>query len=171
MCYGNNTFVSIKIERVKVGKKIVQQRSEIKIYDKGKQYSLPIQNLTRIELAVKRMEHLKTYNIRTLEDLTKIEEIKPLGELLKNCWNNVIYFDKQLKWRQLTPFERKKILYYATPRNWEDFDKKQRYRAKKHFKELMSKYSTSTTHKEITELISQKINFLLSVCPPINQDL
>lgn len=172
VCYGNYTFGTLKIEGVKVGKNIAQQRTELKIYDKGKQYDLPVQNLTRIELAVKKMEFLKSYNITTLSDLTNIDKIKPLGSLLLSYWDDVIYYDKKINWKQLTQFERKKLLYYATPRNWEDFDYKQRYRAKKHFKELMSKYSTSTTHKDITQLLAEKTGILTaSFCPQINHDL
>ncbi|MCB4807133.1 hypothetical protein LG651_02640 [Tamlana sp. 62-3] len=172
VCYGNYTFGTLKIERVKVGKNISQQRTELKIYDKGKQYNLEVKNLTRIELAVKKMEFLKAYNITTLSDLVNINKIKPLGGLLLSYWDDVIYYDKKVNWKQLTPFERKKLLYYATPRNWEDFDRKQRYRAKKHFKELMHFYSTSKTHQDIAHLIAEKTEILTaSFCPQINHDL
>lgn len=169
VCYGNYPFGTLRINRIVVGKSIVQQRSDLKIYNKSKQFDLPLQNLTRIELAVNKMVFLKRYNITTLSDLLNKSKLEPLGGLLLSYWVDVIYYDKMIDWRQLTTFERKKILYYATPRNWQDFDKKQRYRAKKHFKELMCKYSTSTTHKEIITLITQKTDFL--ICPPINHVL
>ncbi|MFV0565758.1 MAG: hypothetical protein ACK5NB_07995 [Flavobacteriaceae bacterium] len=171
VCYGNYTFTAIRIENVTVGKKIHQQRADLKIYDKGKQYQKPTQNLTRIEVAVNKMEFLKPYGITTLADLTNTAKIKPLGSLLVTYWNDIIYYDKQVNYKQLTQFEQKKLLYYATPRNWNDFDRKQRYRAKKHFNALMQKYSTSTTHKNIAELIGKKANDLTAVfCPQINHD-
>lgn len=172
VCYGNYQFGKLRIGQIVVGKNVVQQRSDLKIYDKSKQFDLPIKNLTRIEIAVKKMVFLKQYNIQTLSHLTNIDKIKPLGNLLLSYWEDVIYYDKSVNWKQLTPFERKKLLYYATPRNWEDFDRKQRYRAKKHFKALMHQYSTSTTHKEIMYLLVQKIDVLTAnICPRINHDL
>jgi len=169
VCYGNYPFSTFQINRIIIGKTIKQQRSHLKIYNKSKQLDLPIQNLIRIEIVVKKMMFLKSYKISTLSDLIDENKIKQLGTLLLSYWENVIYFDKKVNWKELTPFERKKLLYYVTPRNWEDFDKKQRYRAKKHFKELMCKYSTSTTQKDITALLIQKIEFL--ICPPINHVL
>lgn len=172
VCYGNYPFGKLRIDRIVVGKSIIQQRSDLKIYDKSRQFDLPIENLTRIEIAVKKMAFLKPYDIKTLSDLISKSKIKPLGSILLSYWEDVIYYDKKVNWKQLTPFERKKLLYYATPRNWEDFDRKQRYRAKKHFKALMHQYSTSTTHKDIYNLIVEKVeNLTAQFCPRINHDL
>ena len=118
------------------------------------------------------MLFLKKYNIVTLADLQDISKIKPLEDVLLSYWNDVVYYDKIIDWKRLTEFERKKILYYATPRNWSDFEIKQRYRAKKHFKELMLQFSTSTTHKEIFDLIALKWQQLsVNICPQINHNL
>lgn len=170
--YGNYQFVTLKIESVTLGKVVKKQQVNLKIYDKGTQYDLPTNNLLRFELAVNKMAYLNIYGIKTLSDLICIDKIKPLSGLLLSYWQDVIYYDKKVKWKQLTPFERKKLLYYATPRNWEDFDRKQRYRAKKHFKELMHIYSASTMHQDIALLIAKKAEKLTaSFCPRFNQDL
>ncbi|MCV6629190.1 MAG: hypothetical protein OIF50_04950 [Flavobacteriaceae bacterium] len=172
VCYGNYPFVILKIESITLGKVVRKQQNSLKIYDKGLQYDLPTKNLLRFELAVKKMVFLKPYNIKTLSDLTSKSKIEPLGSLLLSYWDDIIYYDKKVNWKQLTPFERKKLLYYATPRNWEDFTRVQRYRAKKHFKALMHQYSTSTTHKDISQIIAQKVeNLTAQFCIRINHDL
>lgn len=170
VCYGKYTFGTLKIEGLIVGKRIAKQQSSLKIYDKGKQYQKAT-NLVRFEIVVQKMIYLKKFGIVMLSDLQDITKIEPLGSILLNYWNDVIYYDKKIDWKRLTEFERKKILYYATPRNWSDFEIKQRYRAKKHFKELMQQFSTSTIHKEIYDLIGLKWSYLsANICPQINQD-
>lgn len=171
VCYGKYTFGTLKIEGVNVGKRVAKQQSSLKIYDKGKQYQKTT-NLVRFEIAVHKMVYLKKFGIVTLSDLQDLDKIEPLGSVLLTYWNDVIYYDKRIAWKRLTEFERKKILYYATPRNWSDFEIKQRYRAKKHFKELMHQFSTSTTHKEIHNLIGSKwLDLSAKICPQINHDL
>lgn len=170
VCYGKYTFGTLKIEGVNVGKRIAKQQSSLKIYDKGKQYQKAT-NLVRFEIAVHKMIYLKRFGIVTLSDLQDIVKIEPLGSILLNYWNDVIYYDKKIDWKRLTEFERKKILYYATPRNWSDFDRVQRMRAKKRFKVLMQQYSTSTIHKDIYNLIAEKWNVLqANKCIRFNHD-
>ena len=169
VCYGKYTFGTLKIEGLIVGKRIAKQQSSLKIYDKGKQYQKAT-NLVRFEIAIHKMIYLKKFGIVTLSDLQDIAKIEPLGSILLNYWDDVIYYDKKIDWKRLTEFERKKILYYATPRNWFDFEIKQRYRAKKHFKELMQQFSTSKTHKEIYNLIGLKWSDLsANICPQIKR--
>jgi len=170
--YGSYTFGTLKIEGVPVGKVLQKQQTNTKIYDKAKQNQKPINNLLRFEIAVKKMIYLKSYGITTLSDLQDKDKIRPLGALLVSVWNDIIYYDKNINWKQLTEFERKKILYYATPRNWNEFSIKQRYRAKKHFNKLLKEFSTSTTHTKISNLIEQKCKQLNeNICPLINHDL
>ncbi len=171
VCYGSYTFGTLKIEGVTVGKKIDRQKNVLKIYDKGKQYKKEVYNLARIEIAVRKMVFLKPHGINKLSDLQNINKVEPLGKLLSTYWQDVIYYDKVVNWKQLTEFERKKLLYYATPRNWSEFDIKQRYRAKKHFKDLMSQFSTSNTHQIIGNLIAKKWSELTAeMCPRLNHD-
>lgn len=167
----NKTFSTFNIEQRDVGKVLNQQSAKLKVYNKGLQYDLPDDNLLRVEVSVKKMVYLKQYGIRTLADLTDIAKIKPLGNLLLSWWQDIIYYDKKIKWKQATNWERKKLLYYAAPRNWQEFDRKQRFRAKIKFNELLAKYSTSTTHTEISNLIIKKWNDLADEnCPRFNHD-
>jgi|SRR5690554_242815 len=171
VAHNADPFADFKIQGVKVGKGIGKQRYQIKIYDKGKQEGLPIKNLVRFEVAVKKMTYLKKFGITTLSDLTDPSKIQPLGGVLLDYWRNAIYYDKQINWKALTDFERKKLLYYATPRNWADFNRKQRLRAKAHFQKLIAGYGATSTHPETANLIAKKWNDLTAVkCPRLNHD-
>ncbi len=155
VAYKNETFVSLYVEKKEVGKQILQQRQRFKIYDKGKQYKQPEKNLTRFEIAVKKMETLKAHIIKTLADLTQSEKISPLISLLLDWWSNTIYYDKIINLKHLTDFQQKKVLYYATPRNWQEFNRMQRTRAKSHLQKLMSAYG-SNVQTEIGAIILEK---------------
>ena len=168
--YGAYSFGTLTVEGLKVGKTISQQETKLKVYDKGKQYKTGTNNLVRIEIAVKKMRYLKKHNISTINDLLDTPKIKSLGTVLISYWDNIIYYDKKMDYKLLTTFERKKMLYYATPRNWTEFSRMQRTRAKKHFTKLIDKYG-STTQKEISSLIIKKWEHLTSeICIQIIHD-
>lgn len=145
--YNGRKFQTIKDKRKYLGESITYQQYSIKIYDKGKEYGIA-PDIMRLEYSVYKMEYLKKYDIKTLHDLTEIHKIKPLGDLLTGFWDNVIYYDCEgLKYRDLSDFQQKKVLYYANPNTWEKFNRTQRMRAKNHFNDLMKKNNTSTVHK------------------------
>ncbi len=169
-CKGK-AFLPFKINDKTAGKRLDFSQFNMKIYDKGYQSDLGKDNILRVELSFKKMQALQKYGIATLADLQDIEKVRPLGALLIDYWDNIIYFDKAIKWKGLTDFERKKLLYYATPRNWVDFTIKQRYRAKKHYTELMAKHNVLSTHSEISEIIAEKWDYLTAEkCPQIYQN-
>lgn len=164
-------FTDFKVDGSKIGKGIGKYDYQIKIYDKGKQEGQPIKNLVRLEISVNQMRYLKRFNITTLADLLQLDKVRPLGGLLVEYWQTAIYYDKQVNWKQLTDFERKKLLYYATPRNWQDFNRIQRMRAKTHFQKMIVRYGTTSTHTETTNLIAEKWDTLTAVkCIRMHQD-
>lgn len=169
VAYNSYTFGTLTVDKKRVGKTINQQRTTLKIYDKGLQFDKG-KNLLRVEVSIKKMKYLEKYKIKTLADCLEPAKILPLGVLLFDYWDAIIYFDKKLNYRNLSEFERKKLLYYATPRNWSDFTIKQRYRAKKHFKKLIG-FHGSKTHFLIGFLIAQKwLELSAKICPQINLD-
>lgn len=153
---GNRAFSEFSINRIKLGKAIGRQQYVLKIYDKGKQSGLRVKNLIRVEVAIKKMAYIKKYNIVKLSDLLYVDKIRPLGFIVHQLWGDVIYFDKQLVWKSLSHFQQKKVLYYAAPRNWEDFNRMQRMRAKRHFHKLC----LSSVFKKIGLLLANKWEFL-----------
>lgn len=170
IAYGNNSFSTLKIEGIRVGKWIEKDEYKIKVYDKGKQYKPDKKNLVRLEISVNKMRFLTKYDIHKLSSLTKILKVQSLGKLLIDFWDDTIYYDKQLNWKLLSEFERKKVLYYAAERNWEEFDKKQRYRAKKHLESLIKKYGRGNSKIIIRDLINKKwCELAADKCPPIHR--
>ena len=62
----SDAFTEFKVNGSKIGKGIGKQRYKLKVYDKGKQENLTIQNLVRVEIAVKKMHYLNPYDIVTV---------------------------------------------------------------------------------------------------------
>ncbi|CAM1352394.1 hypothetical protein [Tenacibaculum insulae] len=155
VAYKNKDFKTLSNGRKRIGKQIVNQKHRNKIYDKGKQANLKVKNLARFEMHYNKMAELKKYGIVTLQDLTDIHKISPLVNELLSFWDNIIYYDKSINLKNLSPTQQKRVLYSAVPRNWFDFNRMQRMRAKSRFNELMSLHG-STSQKDISNLIANK---------------
>ncbi|XKX05243.1 hypothetical protein R8G61_12905 [Tenacibaculum maritimum] len=117
--------------------------------------------MLRIEMHYNKMHDLKKYNIVTLSDLTVLSKVRPLVQEITSRWYNIIYYDKSINIKNLTPTQQKRVLYSATPRNWVELGKRQRTRAKKRFNELMNLHG-STTQKDISIIILNKWGELVS---------
>lgn len=155
----NKAFTYITIKGVKVGKHLEKGQYTIKQYDKGSQHPeiAPVDNLMRFEIAVKKMAFLNKCGITHLSDLMDLQKLEGLKELLIKYWDSIIYFDKKhIQYKQMKPKEQNRILYYANPQTWEDFNYKTRDKAKVRFRQLIAKYGTTDTHKEISQSIAQK---------------
>ena len=170
VAYKGYNFSMLKIDGKQNGKQIKQQRHRAKIYDKAKQYDIKDKQLLRIEIAVKKMAFVKPLNIVTLQDLTDLNKVLQLKPVLLNFWNDVIFYDKKVRYKDMTNFEQKKLLYYASPRNWTDFNRLQRHRAKQHFNQLISKYGTTQNKALILYKIDTEFeNLTAEKCKRINQ--
>src|SRR5690606_17854965 len=169
---GKNNLSMWKVAGKPLGRCVSKHQSTFKIYDKGKQIKDTARNLIRFEMHVNKMVYLKAYNISTLADLQDFPKVYKLGAILLNQWQEIIYYDKTADFRNMSTFQQKKLLYYATPRNWADFNKKQRYRAKKHFAELLQKFGNGNAeHKNIGVQIAEKWQSLSAgFCPPFYHD-
>lgn len=154
----------------------------IKMYDKGHQYNQP-GKLLRFEIKVFKMQYLKDkkINIKTLADLLNIDELNNLKRILKDVFNDILIYDYSINQKNLNAKERLILSQGNNPKYWEklkpdskNFEndnkdkeyKKQRkkyYRELNNFKKLISKYSTSTLQKDISNLSEQKCNQLLNI--------
>lgn len=160
IAYKSKGFKTFSIDNTNLGQCIGSPTYQtIKIYDKSKQDPQAPKNLLRMEIAVKRMSIVSKYGIKTLQDLTA-PKVAPLLYHLLEVWNDCIYVDEKRKYREMTSFERSKWLFYINPKKWEDLEKKQRYRMKKHFTQLKAKYGMNDTQQEIANLINSKIKEL-----------
>ncbi|MDY3364118.1 hypothetical protein PG623_08910 [Riemerella anatipestifer] len=155
VAYGTKEIGTLKVEGKTVGKQIDLTKKALKIYDKGKQYKLPENNLVRFEVSVNKMKPIEDYNIKTLSDLISRTKISPLINELTKWWDSLIYYDKSINLKHLTPTKQKRLLYYATPRNWADFCYQQRWRAKDRYNKLMQEFGSNNQSK-ITALIVKK---------------
>lgn len=148
-------FETYYIDSGRFGKQIIQQRQRFKVYDKGLLSGTKETNLTRFEMVIKKMEAIKKSEIKCLSDLLNLDKLNTVFEYLIGWWSNIIYYDKSINIARLSEAKRRRILYLSASRNWGDFNKDQRYRAKKRFRDLMSKYG-SNTQEEIRQLIVNK---------------
>lgn len=160
--YQNENFVLLKMEGANVGRMISRTEYALKIYDKGKQ-SGTNKNLLRLEYAFKKSRHAHKFSINVLADLLDVSKLEAVKMALCEFWDNVIFYDKGLKLRDMNDKETKKMLYYLDATNWAKFSRMQRKRATVHFKELSGRFSTSTTQTEIGELLRLKLDELTAV--------
>lgn len=159
---GKHNFSILKVEGKILGRCISKSQTTYKIYDKGKQYKTVEKNLIRFEVHVNKMQYLSRLEVVNLSDILNVEKLQKLAEMLINEWFEVVYYNKQIEYKQMTVFEQKKVLYYATPRNWNDFDRTQRKRAKKHFKKLIDEYGNGNPeHIAIGQIIANKCQQLI----------
>lgn len=155
IAYKNSPFHSLIVDGRKVGIFYESKRYKIKIYDKGKQYKL-LDNIIRIEYCFKTSDYLTAYNIQTLHDLTNIERVKPLINLLLEVWNDIIFYDKGIKLNDMKQHEQIKFHRLINPIYWIDLNKEKRYKDRQLFKRLTAQYGTSYTHQYISTLMAQK---------------
>lgn len=76
----------------------------LKVYDKAKQYGLNTQ-IMRVELKYVKMRTLNSKGIYNLGDLRTMDKVKPLIELLKHEWNEVLMFDSTINLKRLKPLD------------------------------------------------------------------
>lgn len=113
----------------------------IKLYNKGRQYELS-NEVIRVEIKVMKMRKLieAGINISTLADINQ-STLKQAFDLLYNEFNEVIYYDYNLKTDGLTEAKQRKVLEYQNKTFWEGLTKKERYREKDRLSTLIEKHS------------------------------
>jgi hypothetical protein len=131
----------------------------LKVYNKSKQDKEAPDHLIRIEEKFYRMSPVSKYGIVWLADLPT-PKIIPLAFSTLEFWGNCIFSIEKPTYKAMTDFERKKWLYYLTPKHWEEVEKKQRYRMKRHFQELKQKYTTDNLQHEIYKTMETKLKDL-----------
>jgi hypothetical protein len=139
----------------------------VKIYDKGKQYNLPMP-LMRFEKRFTKMQKLKEYGIKTLSDLKDRDKVKNLFALLQTAWNDVLLFDDSIniKRSNLRPLERELLNQGSNSKFWEELKETNRRRfdsKRKQFRELVKKYGQNL-HGVIDALIKNEWETLFENC-------
>jgi hypothetical protein len=155
---GGRRFAEMCVKDVAIGKICTKAGAdyELKIYDKGKQTGTDERRLLRIEIKVKKMRFLERYGISALADLLNPEKIGILGQVLAGMWANLVFYDGSIDETQLQVSDLLKLKDYQNPLFWEDLGKHQAYKARKHFTELMGRYSPRTLQADIEKMILRK---------------
>lgn len=134
----------------------------VKIYDKAKQY-LKTENILRVEIPVCRMAYLSGVGIKNLADLKEKTVLKALGRVLLECYSNVVVNDNTVRKARLTANEKRIYSLCSNPKEWELFNRKQRYKRKKQFERIVSKYGKRNWKEETEKMISDKWAMLLNM--------
>ena len=96
------------------------QRYTVKIYDKGKQQGLG-GNLLRFEIRVRKMRVFRTVTgvqLHTLADLLNVANYGPLGALLVDAFDDILFDDPAINPKTLTAKERALYQQCRNPRYW-----------------------------------------------------
>jgi len=135
-----------------------------KFYNKSEQHKLNI-DLLRVEVHVDKMQWLsgKGSSIKTLEDLQQLHHLQKLGEILINCFDEIIIAEP-LETSTMTAKDAHQYEQLIRRYNWSNLTPKQRFRQKEKFERIICQYATGETLKEVVRgLVLQKCNDLLSV--------
>ena len=134
----------------------------IKIYDKGKQYNLP-NNVLRFEIKVMRMQNLETKGIRLryLSDLRNMAIYEPLGNILTEVFEGILFGDNTLNEKELNTKELETFLRGSNPKTWTpqkgETERKRLYRLEMSFTDILERYRTGVNFRSIvSELIRLK---------------
>jgi hypothetical protein len=92
----------------------------IKIYNKSLQYNLP-DNVLRFEIKVLKMQYLKSKSVplRYLSDLLNIAIYEPLGNILTETFESILFGDNRLNESRLSRKELEVYLRASNPKTWE----------------------------------------------------
>lgn len=137
---------------------------KVKIYNKSEQYKLDI-DLLRVEVHVKKMQWLsgKGSLVKTLEDLQQLQHLQKLGEILINCFDEIIIAEP-LETSTMTTKDAHQYEQLIRRYNWNNINPKQRFKQKEKFERIIDQYATGETLKEIVRgCVHQKWNELLSI--------
>ncbi|QJD77816.1 hypothetical protein [Spirosoma rhododendri] len=164
ICYKNQPFASDPYSQTPYYT-CNRQRYTVKIYDKGKQKGLGC-NLLRFEIRVKKMQYFNGTGIRlrTLADLLNVANYGPLGALLVDTFDAILFDDPAISQKVLTPNERtlykecRNPRYWPTPNNLtpkQAATHRQRMsRSKDRFRALLHQYG-SNWQRDVSTLIRQ----------------
>lgn len=142
-----------------------RQHYTVKIYDKGKQKGMG-ENLLRFEIRVRKMQYFNGTGVQlgTLADLLNVSNYKPLGVLLVNAFNDILFDDPTINQKSLTAKERTLYLQCRNPRFWVSPDGLTQKQAAAHrqrisrnkgrFRALLQQHG-SNWHRDVSALVRQ----------------
>ena len=142
----------------------VTKQFRIKIYDKGKQYKLPY-NLLRFEIKVTTMQYLrkKGIEVKYLSDLLKVDIYEPLGKILLETFNKILFGDRRINKYLLNKKERDIFSDGKDPYTWRPInnattsERKRLQRLESSYLNILDKYREGVDFKSlVAKLIRAK---------------
>ena len=139
----------------------------IKIYDKGKQYKLP-ENVLRFEIKVMRMQYFETKGIklRYLSDLLNMDIYEPLGNILTEVFEGILFGDNTLNEKALSQKDLTTFLRGSNPKAWQEKGgqkvsrKLQRFECS--FKAILERHRTGVNFRSVVSDLIRKKSLELS---------
>ena len=138
----------------------------IKIYDKSLQYNLP-NNVLRFEIKVTAMQYLETKGmkegtkLRYLSDLLNMAIYEPLGNILTEVFEEILFGDNTINESDLTTKERETYLRGSNPRAWKpqagEKERKRLQRLEYEFKGILERHRKGVNFRSVvSDLIRVK---------------
>lgn len=131
----------------------------IKIYNKSKQYSQPL-NILRLENKYLRNRAFKSAGIFTLIDVLSSSSVEFLFNDLYNNIKEVIY-QEDFNNKGFTANEKRIFLECINPMLWKTWNKVKRANKKNQYQKLIECHSTSKDKKMILDELKSKFRFLM----------
>ncbi len=129
----------------------------IKIYNKGLQQPTG-SNILRVEVRQERMQKLFPDGLKWSQ-LADLKTWEYLGEVLKEKFSEVVYFDPSIKLNQVPEKERQIVERGNNPIYWQNNKSNHADRQRKQFQGLIKKYGSKFNN--LPELISEEVSELV----------
>ncbi len=133
-----------------------------KIYNKGKQYSLPF-HLLRYELKMTSGKFFRRQGIENLSDLMHSKTWECLSNILTLSCDKLIVKEPTMRMKSLSANNREFVILAGTSDYWNDRKPTQRMKSRKRFAKLIEVHATGNLKTEVHELILAKCRSLIDV--------
>lgn len=162
-------FTTMKESNLKLGRVVVHDKYNVKVYDKGRQLKMNVPNLLRAEIKINRQRYLEDNGIKekgkplTVSNLLDKEVFYKLSALLENTFDSMVYLDvKTIRFREMTATQQGKFREYKHSDYWRKITYKQRSRQLKRLNEIIEKYGNNNTKNTVKNCIANKLRIVLN---------
>lgn len=144
----------------------------IKVYDKSLQYKRP-ENILRFEIKVIVMEYLKTKGVPIgyLSDLLNTSVYEPLGNILTEVFESILFGDDTINENELNTKERELYLRGSNPKTWKpqkgEAERKRLQRLASSFKSLLDQHRRGVDFRRVVSELIRTKSLELSHIPQI----
>lgn len=160
VCYRNKPFTQIDKKVKRMGLICCLTDYDVKLYDKQAQSKQSCGYVLRFEVKVKKMRYLRPYQIVTMADLTDIDKMYSLLNVLTKALQGVIFFDYSMDQKQLSKPELNQFLTLSNPVSWAAMSKYQLTRNRRRLNDLLTKYSKRNFKPLLNALLVENWNSL-----------